>query len=152
MAFPSEGGSRAATARVWLDTRNAARMVKAQANTLNTASAAGPISAKDVLDFATTLADAIDRFNAAKVVPGIAAFAQNQLNDATVDIVTEFNNMVTGCVNVRDWIVNNFPKDASGYLLFISFTAAGRYAYRQFSSTQTAGMRTQLATLIAAID
>jgi hypothetical protein len=52
-----------------------------------------------VLDFATFLADAKAALNKASQVGGIGAYAQAQINDATVNVATEFNSMMSAIDN-----------------------------------------------------
>ena len=60
--------------------------------------------------------------------------------------------MATQLNATRDWIIANFPKDASGYLLYQQFDASGNVTVRQLSTASLAGLRTVLAALIATID
>lgn len=86
----------------------------------------------------------------AAAMPGIGVYAQNQVNDATYDVVAEFNAMVTAIDAATAWIEGNFPKDGSGFLLAHSFGPSS-IAARSFASASLAGLKTQLDAIIARI-
>lgn len=148
MAFPSSTQSLDA---VWMGSQSTAARIRTQAQETRNTSAAGNISTKVILDFATGLADAIQDLDTAAATPGIAQYARDQLANPALDIAAEFTAMRAQMVATRDWIGTNFPADVNSYLLFIQFTAERRFTYRQFTSAQTAGLRTQLDALIATI-
>lgn len=87
----------------------------------------------------------------AAATQGIGAYAQQIKNNGTLDVVEEFNAVITAIDNVLNWISANFPKDASGFLLAQTLGAEGPVD-RQFTPAQTAGLRTQLDTIISAIN
>ena len=150
-AFPSF--NQVDTQSAWLTLRSVAGQIKSRATSLNTQAAAGPIGSTLILDFATFLADAKVALTAASAVPGIAAYAQGQINDNTFDIVASFNAMMAQVNNTTAWIIQNFPNSA-GMLLARSFTVdnTGRTQDAVFTSAQTSGLRTILAALIATIN
>lgn len=150
MAFPSST-TKDSLASVWSGVQARASQVRIHAQELRNASAAGPVSGKNVVDFATLLADAVVMLDRAAAVPGIAQYARDQIGDQVLDVVAEFTAMRAVIIATRDWIMANFPKDGSGYLLLMSFTADGRYTFRTLTTAQTAGLRTQLDALIATI-
>jgi hypothetical protein len=153
MAFPSSSGSKADDlANAWGGVRSNAAHIKVYSQDLRSASAAGPIQAATIVLYADQLASAKAAFDRYTAVPGLAAYAREQVNDPALDIVAEYQTMAAQLVAVRDWIIANFPKDASGYLLYHQFDAAGKIVQRTLSSAQTAGLRTQLDALIATTD
>lgn len=152
MAFPSSTGAKKALANVFVGVQNTAAAIKAKCVDLNTRAAAGSVSAKEFYELSTSLADARDIFTAAQAVPGIGPFAQEQCNDLTLNIATEFTDMTAALDSLRTAIYNQFPKDASNYLLCISFDANGRYVYRQLTPAQTATIRTSLTAFMATIN
>ena len=91
-----------------------------------------------------------DRLNIIKTVPNIAAYAQEQEDAVGYDVVAEFNAMVAAIQSVIDWIIANFPSDGT-YILKDELSTNG-IAVRQFTPAQTAGLRTEIATIIASID
>lgn len=153
MAFPTDVGSkRDDLERAWEGVRNAAGAIKSAAQAVRTRSAAGPIEAREVVTLADQLANANDRLARYTVVPGLLAYVREQINDPTIDIVAEYNAMLAQINAVRTWVINNFPKDASNYLLYHTFGADGRIVQRTLTSAQTAGLRTQLDALLATLD
>jgi hypothetical protein len=126
--------------------------VKQGAQTLVALSNAGPVGAAQIIRFCADLADARDLFTRLAAVPGLGAYAQEQIANPSLNIATEFTAMATAIDNARSWIVTNFPKDASGYLLAMQFDANGRTNERLFDTASLAQLRTQLTALIATID
>lgn len=149
MAFPSSSIGDLTTA--WAIIRSTAGNIKRQSQTLHDASAAGEIDASYVTGLSIALADAVDKFQQYASTPGLPAYAQQQTG-SSVDIVAEWQALLTEINATKAWIAANFPKDGNGYLLYHSFNAAGRVVVRQLTPAQTAGLRTQLASLIARID
>lgn len=127
-------------------------MVKLNAQNVRTLSAAGTLTSSNVLQLSQFLADSKVEFQRVSSVPGLAAYAQNQVNDPLLDIALEFTNMVNALDATIGWIVANFPKDAGGFLLAQTILANGRPQDRVFTVAATATFRTQLDALIAAID
>lgn len=81
--------------------------------------------------------------------PGLAQFARDQKNNQTLDVVTEFNNVIAAIDNVTAWIQANFP-NTGGFLLAQSFGASS-LTDREFTPAQLTGYVTQLDSLIALI-
>jgi hypothetical protein len=155
VAFPSSSGSRQQSlVQAFATLRGLAGAVKSRSVVLNTACAAGNVGSTALLDFAVFLADCKATMQAASSVPGLAAYAQAQINDPTFDIAASFVDMMTQINSTSAWFVANFPKDGSGFLLAKSFTGdnSGRTQDRQFTPAQTATLRTVLNALIATID
>lgn len=151
MAFPSDVGSVTTLSDTWRAVRTLAASVKGRAQALRTASAAGPVTAQQVLDLTVLLAEARARFVTASQVPGLAAYAQDQVGNPSLNVVAEFNAMMVQIDATVSWVRTNLPNDGT-YLLAVTLGADGRYAWRTFQSAVTAGLRTQLDALIATID
>lgn len=150
MAFPSSSGTKAETLEsAWSGARSSATKVKQMAGALKSASLAGPVPAQQILDFLAQLATQYDRLTVCAAVPGIGAYAANQV--AGFDSATEFNAVLAAIDGVRNWMIANFPA-SGGYILQRQFDVAGRTTDRTFSTASLAGLRTQLDTLLAAID
>lgn len=147
MAFPSTADP---LSRALLDVQNTARQLKTYAQSVKDATAAGPVSANLVIEFYLTLVAAKAKFAAAAAVTGLAQYAKDQFNNQALDIVAEFNAMVAAVNSCGTWINSNVPKDGSGYLLKDKLTASG-VDVRTFSSAATAGLRTQIDSLLATI-
>lgn len=153
MAFPSSGGSRKDDlATAWAEIRQAAAHVKNVSTRLRDDAQAGNIDAIRVVQYSEILANSNDRFARYTVVPGLVEYVRAQINDPAIDIVAEYNTMLTQINATKNWIAANFPKDASGYLLYHQLGADGRIVQRTLTPAQTAGLRTQLTALIATID
>jgi hypothetical protein len=153
MAFPSDGGTlKFGLAEAWQGIRRAATQLKQASEQVNAASLAGPITSRTILNYVVFLADKRDEIVAYAAVPGLNAYAQEQVDDTELDIGAEFVAMRNALDAARDWIVANFPKDGNGWLLAQSITAQGRLTERTFSTAALAVFRTQLQGLIAAID
>jgi hypothetical protein len=155
VAFPSSSGTRQQSLVQALGTlRGNAGAVKSRAVALNTACAAGNVASSVLLDFATFLADSKTVMQTASAIPGLAAYAQEQISDATFDIAASFTAMMAQIDATTTWFIANFPKDGNGFLLAKTFTGdnSGRAQDRQFTPAQTATLRTVLSALIATID
>jgi hypothetical protein len=154
MAFPATGTARPGNlSDVWTFARGRAQGVRRRAADLSAMATGATTSASFVLDTATFFADARADLFAASQVGGIGAYAQAQINDATVNVSTEFNSMMTAIDNVVAAIIANFPKDAQGRLLFLTWTAdnSGRQTSSTFTAAQMAPVKTALDALVATI-
>jgi hypothetical protein len=113
--------------------------------------AANPVSANQVLQALGQVVDFIRTIDTVAAVPGIIEYAQAQKGDATLDVVAEAASMRANAIIVRDWIITNFPKDATGYLLKDTFDADGSISVRQFTSAQTVALQAALSASAAAV-
>lgn len=153
MAFPSTTGTKPDTlANAWEGARGVAAQVKSRAAGLKAQSLAGDVGSSAILDFVTGLADAKVLLTRYAAAPGLAAYAQAQVNDNALDVAASFTAMSTQIDACGAWVIANFPKDGSGYLLAKQFNGGGRTVDRQFNTASLAGFRTQLDALIATID
>ena len=124
--------------------------VKVSADAVRTESLAGPMASGRILGLYTQFrADHAD-ITSLTTTPGLGAYAQQQKNNAALDVVAEFNTMLAALTNVTNWIANNFPKDANGFLLAQTLGAT-RPTDRTFTTAELATFRTQLDALIATI-
>lgn len=148
MAFPATADN---LARALLDAQNEARAIKTYSADAVTLMAGNNVSANQVLDIYARLGTAKAKFQAVAAVSGIGQYAKDQFANQSLDVVAEFNAMVAAVDYVRSWIETNHPKDPSGYLLKDQFSG-GSISVRSFTPAQTAGLRTALSSLVAAID
>lgn len=148
MAFPATGVKLADAYR--LLTGRAAD-VRAQSVSLRASSLAGPVAADRILSFAQMLSRSKTEMTTLAALPGMVAYAQAQENNASLNIVTEFNLMIAQVDATVAWIVTNFPQDASGFKLAFTLSAAGAPVYRTFDTATLATFRTTLDALIATI-
>ncbi len=151
MAFPSTVSSTVALEEALKQLTSYAGLVKQRTQGLLNASNAGPVDGAEIVNYLRDLVVAKTRLAARASTPGIAAYAQSQYNDANLDIVAEYNTMFSAINNTIDWIRTNFPKDASGYLLYEQINTDGSVLYRSFSPAQLSTFRTQLTALQATI-
>lgn len=145
--FPASGVTTLATA--WGQVRGTAAHIKQQSVDLNNASS---VTRMTVLHYCNALADALARLDQYAAVTGLAAYAQNELNDSSLNIATEFSTMRTQIVTLQDWIVANFPKDASNNLIVYSFDSTKRFADIALTTAQLSAFKTQLNGLINTIN
>lgn len=132
--------------------RSFAATVKREAEALRASSLVGSVGSSAILGWMTRLADYRAELVRYAATPGLAAYAQAQINDPALDIVAEWNAMRTQMDAARDWAIANFPKDGSNWLLASQLNVHGRTMDRQFSTASLAAFRTQLDALIATID
>ena len=150
MAFPStktKEGLSLVFGRVQRD----AASLRGGASALRNRITADTVNATHVLALAASIGNLIAAFNAAATTPGLEAYAREQINDPTLNIAAEFNTMVSAAQACLNWIIANFPKDGSGYLLAATMDANGQTVYRSFPASSLGGLATALDTLIAAI-
>lgn len=150
--FPSATGTKASLDKAWTSATETAAMIKQRAQAVRDLSAAGNIGASMITDMLVLFADCKLALNKAAAVPGIASYAQTQVNDGTFNVSSAFATMVAQLDAVRDWAISNYPKDGNGYLLDRTLGADGRWIDRQFSTATLASFRAQLDALIATID
>src|ERR1044071_9190758 len=123
VAFPASTGTRQQSlVQAFGALRAFAGSIKSRSVALNVACAAGNIGSSTLLDYAAFISDARTRMQIASSVSGLAAFAQQQINDATFDISASFTSMMTQIDATSAWFVANFPKDGNGFLLAKTFT------------------------------
>lgn len=148
MAFPA---SSQALSRAYSTIKSRALDVRNQSISVRDVSAAGPLSAERIINYAAALDRARTDLTALASVPGLAAYAQNEENNPSLDIVAEFNAMVAQINATTAWIATNFPEDANGYKLAFQMGSQGTVVWRTFDSASLAGFRTILDALIGTI-
>lgn len=153
MPFPTYSGTKSMDqALAWSEARGHATAIKSSATALKQRTAAGQVSAYEILDFAKNVGSWKARLLSAATVPGIAQYVKNQLDDQTIDIVADFNAMLSALDACLSYLINSIPQDASNYLLVAKIGLSGDLVYRQLSSGETSGLRTQLDTLLLTLD
>lgn len=111
--------------------------------------AAGPVTSGALLALLANLKGAKGIFTESAGLAGMDAFAQGQLG---AGVASDFTAMMNAIDAAGSWIITNFPKDGSGYLLSETMNGTGDRTERLFTSAQTAGLRTLLDTLISTIN
>ena len=150
MAFPTNRTRRSLAAA--LDrAQSQADTIKRLSESANVSMAAGAVTSSFVLSLLANLRSAKDVFDETAALPGIVAYALDQLNDE-IDVAAEFVAMTDALTAAGAWIITNIPKAADGALKLEDMDAQGNRTERTFSTTATAPLRTLLDTLIATID
>lgn len=150
MAFPASSG---ALSDVLERACRVALSMKAQAQRARDRMAVGNVPSSTILDMDIVLRGFKTELQDAAATPGIVDYAQGQLGDGTLDVAAEFSAMIAGIDDTVAWIRASFPVgsgQAAGYLLARTWGADGPVD-RQFTPTQTEGLRTQLDALIATV-
>ena len=145
--FPASG--KIPLVRAWEQVIETADTVKQQSVRLRDATR---ISRIEVLEYCNLLADSLQRLDQYSAVSGLVEYANNELNDPTINIVTEYATMRTQIVATQDWIVSNYPKDAIGNLVVYSFGSDKRYADVYLTTAQQEAFKARLVLLIATIN
>ena len=155
MAYPPSR-LRAVVARAFTDADSTAIRLRSLAGALDAQMAAGPVTATLILD--DLLAELLSSravLIASKNTSGILDYARDQFDDPAIDLPTEFNALIAALDAVVTWIVDNFPTGSPGagnWLERFQLAADGTLTDRSFSTAQTAGLRTNLQALFAAIE
>jgi RecA/RadA recombinase len=126
--------------------------IKNYCQSLRTASLSGPVQSGQIISVFQALRQDRAALVAASSTPGLAQYAKDQKNNQTLDVVAEFNTMIAAIDQVTAWIDSNFPKDATTQALLERTLSTEGPIERTFTSVQTAGLRTQLDSLIATIN
>lgn len=129
-----------------------ATRTKGIVQTLRNASAAGPVGRQSIINLVSTLSQAIAAWNTVAARPGIAAYAQEQKGNASLDVAAEFMAMVTQATSLRDWIVANFPRDAAtqAALIYV-YDSSGNPTELTFTTADLVTFRTKADAFTATI-
>jgi len=132
-------------------TNRTALQVDRQIATLRNMAASGPVDRYRFIDAMKLLNNAISTWTAASNVTGIVQYAQDQLNDPTLDVAAEFTAMVSAAEDLQDWIFTAFPTGAGGAILSQSMNSSGVLTSLTFTQAQLTGFVTEADTLLATI-
>lgn len=147
MAFPTNSTRRSLASS--LDrAQSQADSIKRIAQNNKDRMAAGTITSSGLLSLLDNMIGAKTILLEASALTGMDTFAQAQLGQS---ISAEFTTMMNAIDAAGAWIVTNFPK-SGGYLQSETWGAGGLRVERTFSTTETAGLRTLLDAVIAAIN
>ena len=149
MAMPSNSSNTLQMR--WQRIKDTAGYIKNQCSGLN---AQPSVTRRQALDLANVLADALamlDTLTVNAATNGLLAYAQAQENDPTLDIPAAYTTMRLQIVATQDWLVANFPKDASGNLAVYAFDVNKRFADIALTAGQLSAFKTQLTSLSATI-
>ena len=152
MAYPTSR-LRAVVARAFTNADSTAVRLRAMAGDLDGKLAAGPVTATVILDdLLAELRSSRATLISSQNTSVILAYAREQFDDNAIDLPAEFTALIAAIDAVITWIVDNFPAGAGGYLERYQIAGNGALTDRSFTSAQTAGLRTQLQALFAAIE
>jgi len=82
--------------------------------------------------------------------PGIAEVARIERNDPLYDMVAEMAAWRATLVALRDWVVANFPKDGTGYLLYQQISGDATVTNRQLTAAAVSAVVPLVDAVIAA--
>lgn len=146
MAFP--GTSKSSLATVWSGIKATTGRIKDKCSQMI---AAPSLTRIVILEFGNGLADALQYLTTATATSGLLAYARNEENDPTLDLVAEYTAMRTQIIATQDWLVANFPNDGTGGLSVYTFDVNKRYANINLTAGQLTAFKNQLAALSATI-
>jgi hypothetical protein len=153
MAFPSTAGTNAVTLQNALqNAMQIAGQVKGQAQNLVSLASGGTLNGQQIVNVPSWLNLQNTQLTALAATPGLAAYAQAQLGNATFDIAAAFSAMQSAITATVQWIVSNFPKDAGNFLNYATFDGSGNVVFTVFTAGQLAGFISVLNALIATIN
>jgi hypothetical protein len=109
----------------------------------------GPAPADDVINLMRAIKVSRDLLAQYAAAPGLDAVAREQYNDPALNFSAELTAVVNACDTCLTWVADNFPKDASGWLLKDKIVN-GALAPRVFTQAQLSTFSTTLGTLLAA--
>ena len=123
MAFPA---STVTKQIAWERITKRAVSVRGLAQRLRNQSAAGATERQEYLNLQKQLDLAVVEWDSASGTPGLQAYARDQIDDPTLNLVAEYQAMRAATITLRDWIFTNIPRDAgSGAVLTHTVDQAG---------------------------
>lgn len=149
MAFPSDTARRTLSAGLQR-AQSTAGSIKRIAQNNRDRMASSHITAGGILSLLDNLRGAHAQLTEVAAMPGIADYAQEQLEVS--DVAGDFSAMLSAIEGASAWIIDNFPRADDGALKMEDMDSEGQRTERTFSSAQTSGLRTALDAVIASID
>lgn len=144
MSFPGSGTSSLAS--VWENLQAAAGRVKDRSAFLV---AATGITRRQALEHHNYLLDIRAQMEVFAAAPGLQAYAQNEINNPSLNLATEYVAMRNALDAVVGWMITNFPA-TSGELRVYNFVSS-RVADISLTSGELSAYKAQLSSLIATI-
>ena len=149
MAFPA---STTSLATVLFEMQSLANSMKGQAQNALTFATTNNIDSNFVFTFLDRFYALGSALNTWKTTPGLNTFATSgALPNYAGNLVNDTDAIINAGLGVIGWVVTNFPKDAQGFVQAYTLQADGSRTAATFTPSQTAGLRTALATFIATI-
>jgi hypothetical protein len=136
---------------VYVGVQSSAKAARSYA--LNTAAtmAASTVSANAVIQVMEVMKSFLEDLTLASNAGGIAQYAKDQSDNQSYDVVAEFSAMQAEAILVRNWVIQNFPISAGGYIDKDIIEADGSITVRQFTTVQSTGLQTVLTSFAATI-
>lgn len=129
--------------------RDATQSWKAVAQNALASMQTGSVNTDFIFKMLDQLNQVISSLAVWKVVSGLDTYAAGQGYSGTLSTdCTTTSNAAQTCIN---WTVTNFPADAQGFLEGYTLNTDGTRTPRSFTSTNTAGLQTNLQSFIATI-
>ena len=123
MAYPA---SALSTAYAFERLNNSAKSLRDGVQALRDLAAVQDVARPRFIGLIGQLSSAVTLWDQLVATPGIATYAQEQLDDPTIDIVAEYTAMRAATLALRDWIYAALPVDAtSGAVLEASVDVNG---------------------------
>ena len=132
--------------------RRVAINLKAQSQSLLAILQSDGATASQLVGYFGNLKSSLDNFITYASVPGLAQYAQNQYDDDTLNIVTEYQAMKEAVENTIEWIATNIPTDSNGYAAIKLLNVDGTIQDRSFGVAAVAPLASLVSTLIGTID
>lgn len=149
MAFPA---SQSRLENVLDTIQKRASQIKNEVQSLRDTSATNNVARSRFANLMRSLQQTIDEWDALSSTPGLAAYAQEQFNDPTLDLAAEYTAMRAAAVTLRDWIFNAIPTHSpSGAALMSILNADGTVTPIEVTPAQSSGFRTEADIFIATI-
>ena len=147
MAFRTDG-----LAKAYSKAQSESIRVKTFATQARNSLLAGSVSANAVIQIMNNLKSSIEVWDTVSSLSGIVQYARDQEDDQGYDVVVEFTAMRVEAVAANDWVKDNFPLSAGGFLEKDTIETDWSITVRQFTPAQTVGLQVILLDLINAIN
>lgn len=152
-AFPTEAANPS-QAEGFRQATSIADTIKKRAESLKQNLQAGDYRIINIVNVARSMDDLSDRLDALKTIPGIAAYAQDQISDPSLDLAAEFNAMQAAVNAFIEAVKTSLPRDAQSYVQDYTVTGAINdivLTYRELSPAQTAPLVPLLQAIVDSI-
>ena len=147
MAFRTDGLGKA-----YQKIQGEARRAKNRAVALRDQLIAGNVNAESIIDIMSSFKSYIDTSDEVSSLSGMTDFAKAQEDDPTYDVIVEFTAARIAAIAAADWVVNNFPQSAGGFMEKETIQVDYTTVTRTFPPAQTTGLQVVLLNFINAID
>lgn len=112
----------------------------------------GSSNANQIFQLVDNLRASLQVMGSNATVPGLAAYAQTQINQAAYDPVADYNALVAEVNAIIAWVVTNFPKDTGGFAQALTIQPDGSRTPTTFTAAQTAQLVALINTALAQLN